>query len=105
MGRLVSLVIGLAAVNGSSVRFTQIFRAPLWGLRNPMYFPSGEIWAPVISGSPKNSSRSRTGGCCAYDTTVRTHSTEKSANAENRITVLPLQSILALIGTPVNRTV
>jgi len=38
------------------------------GLGSPfdvMYLPSGEICAPEISGSPKNSSRSNKGGCCA----------------------------------------
>src|SRR5258705_12327227 len=62
-GRLLSLVMGLAASNGSSVRFTQILRVPLKGFTKLMNFPSGEICAPEISGSPKNNSRSISGGC------------------------------------------
>src|SRR5882762_6348261 len=65
IGRLVSAVMGLAAEKGSSVRFTQMLRVFLKGLENAMYAPSGEIWAPLISGSPKKSSRSRSGGCWA----------------------------------------
>src|SRR6266571_5515036 len=68
MGRVVSAVIGLAESNGSSVRLTQMLRVPLKGLTKAMNLPSGEICAPEISGSPKNSSRSITGGrpfCCA----------------------------------------
>src|SRR6185312_6910447 len=62
-GRVLSFVIGLAASKGSSVRLTQTLRVPLNGLTKAMNFPSGEIWAPEISGSPKNSSRSIIGGC------------------------------------------
>jgi len=65
IGRVVSAVIGFAASKGSSVRLTQTFRVPLNGFTNAMNFPSGEIWAPEISGSPKNSSRSIIGGCPA----------------------------------------
>src|SRR6266498_5446729 len=65
MGRFVSAVTGFAAPNGSSVFLTQMLRVLLSGLRKAMYFPSGEICAPEISGSPKNSSRSIIGGCCA----------------------------------------
>src|SRR6266550_5675912 len=61
-GRAVSAVIGLAASNGSSVRLTQMLRVPLKGLMNAMNLPSGEICAPEISGSPKNNSRSISGG-------------------------------------------
>src|SRR4029434_3717186 len=67
-GRLLSFVMGLAASKGSSVRLTQTLRVPLNGLTNAMNFPSGEICAPEISGSPKKSSRSISGGrpfCCA----------------------------------------
>src|SRR4051794_31362687 len=93
MGRLVSFVIGFAALNGSSVRFIHILRVPLSGLRNPMYFPSGESWAPLISGSPKNRSRSRTGDCCANNMTVPPHDTKKRVNAESRMSE-PLKFIL-----------
>src|SRR5436309_11442947 len=65
MGRFVSAVTGFAALNGSSVFLSQMLRVLLSGLRKAMYFPSGEICAPEISGSPKNSSRSMSGGCCA----------------------------------------
>src|SRR5437867_11891408 len=65
MGRFVSAVTGFAALKGSSVFLTQMLRVLLSGLRKAMYFPSGEICAPEISGSPKNNSRSMIGGCCA----------------------------------------
>src|SRR5690242_1185395 len=65
MGRLVSAVMGFALVNGSPVFLTQTLRVPLNGLTNAMNVPSGEIWAPAISGSPKKISRSITGGLCA----------------------------------------
>src|SRR6185369_594223 len=65
MGRLVSAVMGLALVNGSAVFLTQMLRVPLKGLIKAMKAPSGEIWAPAIAGSPKNSSRSINGGLCA----------------------------------------
>src|ERR1041384_4688871 len=65
MGRLVSAVTGFAALKGSSVFLTQMLRVLLSGLRKAMYFPSGEICAPEISGSPKNNSRSMSGGRCA----------------------------------------
>src|SRR5690349_22539420 len=61
-GRFVSLVMSLAAVQGSLTRFTQMLRVSLYGLRNEMYLPSGDICAPEISGLPKNSSRSMSGG-------------------------------------------
>src|SRR3954467_12406031 len=61
-GRLMSLVISFAAVHGSLTPFTQMLRVSLYGLRNEMYFPSGDICAPEISGLPKNSSRSMSGG-------------------------------------------
>src|SRR5687768_605415 len=63
MGRFVSAVTGLAVSNGSSVRFTQMLRVPFKGLMKAIYFPSGEICAPEISGSPKNNSRSIRAGC------------------------------------------
>src|ERR1700730_6465531 len=78
MGRLVSFVIGLALSNGSSVRFTQMFRVLFKGLRNAMYLPSGEISAPEISGSPKKSSRSIIGGCCATAELARNADANKS---------------------------
>ena len=61
MGRFVSLVTRRAAEKGSAVRLTQTLRVPLNGLMKAMNFPSGESWAPLISGSPKKSSRSRSG--------------------------------------------
>src|SRR5687767_15526238 len=64
IGRL-SAVIGLAFANGSAVFLTQMLREPLNGLIKAMNAPSGEIWAPAISGSPKKSSRSIRGGLCA----------------------------------------
>src|SRR4026209_2998255 len=70
-GRLLSAVRGLAASNGSSVRLTQILRVPLKGFTNAMNFPSGEIWAPEISGSPKNNSRSIKGGAPFCAETLR----------------------------------
>src|SRR5437867_12494341 len=68
IGRAVSAVIGRAFSNGSSVVLTQMLRVPLNGFTKAMNLPSGEIWAPEISGSPKKSSRSISGGkpfCCA----------------------------------------
>src|SRR2546425_2115128 len=67
IGRLVSAVIAFAWSNGSFVPFTQMLRVPLNGLRNAMYWPSGEICAPAISGSPKKRSRSMIGGKPAVD--------------------------------------
>ena len=55
--------IGFAAVNSSEAFFTQIFLVPLYGLIKLMNLPFGESWAPDISGSPKNISRSISGGC------------------------------------------
>src|SRR5947207_4962638 len=78
IGRLVSFVIGLALSNGSSVRFTQMLRVLFKGLRNAMYLPSGEISAPEISGSPKKSSRSIIGGCCATADPARNTEANKS---------------------------
>ena len=60
--RFVSALIGFAAAKGSSAFFTQMFRVPLYGFRNEIYFPSGEICAAVIFTSPKNASRSISGG-------------------------------------------
>src|SRR5882724_5959614 len=62
MGRLVSVVSSRAALNGSSAFLTQTLRVSFQGLRNAMYLPSGEIWAPAISGFPNRSSRSIRGG-------------------------------------------
>src|SRR5450759_4807577 len=62
MGRVVSAVSGFAESKGASVRLTQTLRVPLNGLMKAMNLPSGEIWAPEISGSPKNNSRSISGG-------------------------------------------
>src|SRR3954452_4124698 len=60
-GRLVSLVMSFAAVYGSLMRLTQTLRVSLYGLRKETYRPSGETWAPEISGLPKNISRSMSG--------------------------------------------
>src|ERR1041385_5735116 len=62
IGREVSAVIGFALSKESSVRLTQTLRVPLKGFMKAMNFPSGEICAPEISGSPKNNSRSMIGG-------------------------------------------
>src|ERR1700683_800041 len=61
-GRAVSVVIRRAELKGSSVFFTQIFLVSFQGFRNARYRPSGESWAPEISGLPNNSSRSISGG-------------------------------------------
>src|SRR6185369_1113554 len=71
IGRLVSAVIGFALLKGSPVFFTQTLRVPLNGLMKAMNAPSGEIWAPAISGSPKKSSRSISGGLCAHTDAAR----------------------------------
>ena len=65
MGRFVSAVTRRAASKGSAVFLTQMLRVSLQGLRKATYWPSGESWAAEISGLPKNSSRSRTGGGAA----------------------------------------
>src|SRR5688500_3822646 len=62
IGRAVSFVSTRARSNGSSTPFNQIFIVPLYGFRKAMNFPSGEIRALAISGLPKNTSRSITGG-------------------------------------------
>src|SRR5438552_6282761 len=62
IGRVVSAVIGFALSKDSSVPLTQTLRVPLKGLMKAMNLPSGEICAPAISGSPKNNSRSMSGG-------------------------------------------
>src|SRR5580692_2748984 len=61
-GRAVSVVIRRAELNGSAICFTQMLRVSFQGLRKARYLPSGESWAPDISGSPKSSSRSMIGG-------------------------------------------
>src|SRR5258708_3807599 len=61
IGRFFSVVTSLAALNGSSVFFTQIFIVSFHGLRNARYFPSGETCALIISGLPKITSRSMIG--------------------------------------------
>src|ERR1700683_2930209 len=57
-GRAVSVVMRRAELNGSEICFTQMLRVSFQGLRKAMYLPSGESWAPDISGSPNSSSRS-----------------------------------------------
>jgi hypothetical protein len=71
IGRFVSAVIRFAAVNGSETPFTQRFIVPFHGLRNAMWRPSGEIVPVAISGLPKNSSRSMSGGSPASMADVR----------------------------------
>src|ERR1700683_5437076 len=61
-GRAVSEVMRRAELNGSAVWLTQMLRVTFQGLTNAMYLPSGESWAPDISGSPNKSSRSMIGG-------------------------------------------
>src|ERR1700734_3102885 len=61
-GRLLSVVISRAALNGSPTAFTYTLRVSFHGFRNAMYWPLGEICAPAISGFPKRSSRSISGG-------------------------------------------
>src|ERR1700691_4764499 len=61
-GRAVSVVMRRAELNGSAICFTQMLRVSFQGLRKAMYLPSGESWAPDISGSPNSSSRSIIGG-------------------------------------------
>src|SRR6266704_4424107 len=82
MGRLLSAVMGFAASKGSSVRLTQTFRVPLNGFTKAMNFPSGEIWAPEISGSPKNNSRSIIGGSAFACAWVRCAAASESARQE-----------------------
>ncbi len=62
IGRWASAVMRLALSNGSAVFFTQMFRVPFQGLRNAMNRPSGDSVALLISGFPKNSCRSMSGG-------------------------------------------
>src|ERR1700757_144738 len=64
-GRVVSLLIGRAALKGSPAFFTQMLRVPLYGFQNERYCPSGAICAPPIGISPKNAARSIIGGCSA----------------------------------------
>ncbi len=54
--------MSLAAENGSSAFFTQMLRVSSYGFMKAISRPSGEICAPAISGLPKNSSRSSSGG-------------------------------------------
>src|SRR6185369_2849594 len=95
IGRLVSAVIGFALVNGSAVFFTQMLRVPLNGLRNAMNAPSGEICAPAISGSPKNSSRSMIGGLCAQTgaTNVTSNRIESISKPKNERRDWPIERI------------
>ncbi len=62
-GRVVSLLIGRAALKGSPAFFTQMLRVPLYGFKNERYCPSGDICAPPIWISPKKAARSIIGGC------------------------------------------
>src|SRR4029078_5081062 len=83
-GRLVSLVISFAAEYGSSTRLTQTLRVSLYGLRKEMYRPSGEIWAPEISGLPKNSSRSMSGGSLPFCAELSVGAVKRVAIASDR---------------------
>src|ERR1044072_5406672 len=85
IGRFVSAVSGFALLNGSAVFFTQTLRVPLNGLINAMNAPSGEIWAPAISGSPKNSSRSIIGGLCAQTGAARGTSGRTESSSKPRM--------------------
>src|SRR5579871_4401863 len=67
MGRPVSAVSRRAASNGSSRNLTHTFRVSCHGLTNARYLPSGDNVAAVISGLPKNSSRSIKGGRSIFD--------------------------------------
>src|SRR5690349_6999972 len=94
IGRFVSVVSRRAALNGSSTPLTYILRVFFHGLRKEMNFPSGEIWAPAISGSPKNKSRSIMGGkpacfSCAWDLsrTGNRNKTQQNAKAERLVMV------------------
>src|SRR6185369_834887 len=62
MGRNVSAVKTCADSKGAFASFTQTFIVPLYVFKNDIYFPSGESWPPAITGGPKNSSRSISGG-------------------------------------------
>src|SRR5437773_3911188 len=93
IGRLVSLVTGFAASNGSATFFTKMLRVPLSGLMNDMNLPSGESCAPEISGSPKNSSRSMIGGCWATARAAKTHESSSTVTRD-RIEQPPGQGYL-----------
>src|SRR5689334_3493221 len=102
-GRLVSLVMSLAAVQGSLTRFTQMLRVSLYGLRNEMYLPSGDICAPEISGLPKNSSRSMSGGSlplCAGATVgvVRTMVSASDQRSTSRRRIATAEFFIARSG-------
>src|SRR5581483_12382749 len=100
IGRFVSLVRGFAALKGSSVFFTQMLRVPCSGFMNAMYLPSGEISAPVISGSPKSSSRSMIGGCCATAGSVSAHSDRSSVYGVRRIWGLTCEDDCVAVRMP-----
>jgi hypothetical protein len=74
---------------GSPVFFTQTFRVSFQGFRKAVHFPSGESWAPAISGLPKKSSRSRSGGSpfgagAAADTAIGTARADASRSRARR---------------------
>src|SRR6266480_6096683 len=107
IGRLLSAVMGFAASKGSSVRLTQTLRVPLKGFTNAMNFPSGEICAPEISGSPKNSSRSIIGGCvpacprAVRDVAAKSRPIQKTANTNTRdlrekLVIEPLSLVMGI---------
>src|ERR1700722_3396374 len=70
-GRAVSVVMRRAELNGSAVCLTQMLRVPFQGFTKARYLPSGESWAPDISGSPNKSSRSIMGGRAIGGTGIR----------------------------------
>src|SRR5579871_6252491 len=81
IGRLGSAVTGLAESNGAPAFFTQMLRVPFSGFTNDINFPSGDSCAAEISGSPKMSSRSMMGGCCATAKTVGSASAQRSSDS------------------------
>src|SRR5262245_36742834 len=58
-----------------------MLRVSFQGLRKATYLPSGESWAPAISGLPKNSSRSMSGGAPALAAWARAGSAGRARTA------------------------
>src|SRR6185295_16196559 len=96
--RLISVVRRRAELNGSSVLFTHRLRVSFQGLMNARYLPLGEIWAPVISGFPNNSSRSINAGAgelCA----VRIDAKDTTSRAFLRRCFMGPMSFSRVVGT------